>query len=124
MGILQAAKPAVVICTRDRAAATAFYRDVLGIDLISEDDFAAVFDASGTPLRVSFVEGFVPHEHTMLGFKVADVPATVRALTDKGVSFKRLDHLTQDELGILTARALQVAWFTDPDGNILSITNV
>ena len=125
MGILQDAKPAIVICTRDRARSTAFYRDTLGLTLSHEDNLAAVFQTGGVTLRVSTVPDFTPHEHTILGFQVPDVRATVKALTDFGVTFNRIPRYPQDELGILTlpGTSIQVAWLTDPDGNLLSITN-
>jgi len=125
MGILAAAKPAIVICTRDRARATAFYRDTLGLELAYEDNFAAVFNIGGATLRVSVVADFIPHEHTILGFVVPDVGATVRALREKGVSFNIYPGFKQDELGILAVSggSVRVAWFTDPDGNVLSVTN-
>src|SRR5579862_946217 len=84
MGILTAAKPAIVICTRDRARATEFYRDILGLELAYEDNLASVFNIGGITLRVSFVADFVAHEHTILGFRVTDVAAAVRALRGKG----------------------------------------
>jgi catechol 2,3-dioxygenase-like lactoylglutathione lyase family enzyme len=125
LGILENAKPAIVICTRDRARSTAFYRDTLGLLLLHEDNFAAVFQNGGITLRVSTVPDFVPHNHTILGFHVQDVPATVRALQEQGVSFNRYPHFHQDELGILTlpGTSTQVAWLADPDGNVLSVTN-
>jgi catechol 2,3-dioxygenase-like lactoylglutathione lyase family enzyme len=125
MGILEAAKPAIVICTRDRARATAFYRDVLGLTLAYEDSFAVVFNIGGITLRVSVVADFTPHEHAVLGFHVADVAATVKALSEKGVSFDIYHHLNQDKIRIWTAPGgtVRVAWFKDPDGNVLSVTN-
>jgi catechol 2,3-dioxygenase-like lactoylglutathione lyase family enzyme len=124
MGILEAATPAVVICTRDRARAVAFYRDILGLKFAYEDNLAAVFNSGGINLRISLVPDFTPHEHTILGFNVADVTTTVRALMDNGVTFNRYAGFKQDELGILTLpRGIQVAWFKDPDGNVLSVTN-
>jgi len=125
MGILEAAKPVIVICTRDRARSTAFYLDTLGLTLAHEDDFAAVFNTGGVTLRVSVVPDFAPHEHTILGFQVQDVPATVSALREKGVTFNLYPRFRQDDLGIWTAPggSPQVAWFKDPDGNTLSVTN-
>jgi len=67
MGISEAAKPAMVICTRDRARATPFYRDTLGSSVAYEDSFAAVFHVGGVTLRVSVVADFIPHERTILG---------------------------------------------------------
>ena len=125
MGILESAKPAIVICTRDRARATAFYRERLGLVLDHEDKFAAVFNAGGVTLRVSFVADFTPHEHTILGFNVPDVKATVKALHQKGITFNVYPGLSQDELGIMTlpGGVGHVAWFNDPDGNVISVTN-
>ena len=125
MGILEAAKPAVVICTRDRTRAVAFYRDILGLDLAYEDNFAAVFNSGGITLRISLVPDFTPHEHTILGFNVTDVAATVEALRAQGAVFNIYEGYQQDESAILTLpRGIQVAWFKDPDGNVLSVTNV
>lgn len=125
MGILETATPAIVICTRNRARATAFYRDALGLTLAFEDNYAAVFSTGGVTLRVSTVPDFTPHEHAILGFHVPDVPATVRALREKGVILNLYSRFPQDELGILTLPGgnTQVAWFKDPDGNVLSVTN-
>ena len=125
MGILEAAKPAIVICTQDRARATAFYRDTLGLPLASEDSLAAVFNIGGATLRVSTVADFTPHEHTILGFSVQDVEEAAKALREKGVTFNIYPGFNQDDLGILTLHegVVRVAWFKDPDGNVLSVTN-
>ena len=125
MGILESAKPAIIICTRDRARATAFYRDTLGLTAAYEDSFAAVLNIGGVTLRVSTVADFTPHEHTILGFKVTDVEATVKALREKGITFNIYPGFGQDGLGILTlpGGTVRVAWFKDPDGNVLSVTN-
>ena len=125
MGVLEAAKPAIIICTRDRARATAFYRDTLGLPVVYEDNFAAVFSIGGVTLRVSLVPDFTPHGHTILGFHVPDVLATVKALREKSVSFNIYPRFSQDDSGIWTAPGgtVRVAWFKDPDGNVLSVTN-
>jgi catechol 2,3-dioxygenase-like lactoylglutathione lyase family enzyme len=126
MGILEAATPLILICTRDRVRAIAFYRDKLGLKFISEDRFAAVFEAGGTMLRVSTVADFVAHEHSILGFRVADTTATVKSLRENGVVFNIYPSFKQDELVIWTVPdgSAHVAWFKDPDGNVLSITDV
>ena len=125
MGILAAAAPAVIICTRDRARAASFYQDTLGLELAFEDKLAVVFRCGGITLRVSMVPDFTPHEHTILGFRVPDVEAAVEALREKGVAFNVYEGFPQDELGIarLSGGAIRVAWFKDPDGNVLSVTN-
>jgi hypothetical protein len=84
-----------------------------------------VFNVGGITLRISTVADFSPHEHTILGFCVPDVPSTVRAFRENGVTFNIYPHVPQDELGILAVQggAVRVAWLTDPDGNVLSVTN-
>jgi catechol 2,3-dioxygenase-like lactoylglutathione lyase family enzyme len=125
VGILAAAKPVIVICTRDRARATEFYRDTLGLELAYEDNLASVFNIGGITLRVSSVADFIAHEHTILGFRVLDVLAAVRALREKGVVFNIYTAFKQDEFGILNVPGgnVRVAWMEDPDGNVLSVTN-
>ncbi len=125
MGTLETAKPVIVICTRDRERAATFYQEALGLTLAYRDNFAAVFNVGGITLRVSTVADFTPHEHTILGFNVPDVEATVRALRENGVTFNIYQGFGQDELGIWSAPggAVHVAWFKDPDGNVLSVTN-
>lgn len=125
MGVLESAKPLIVIATRDRVRAAAFYRDTLGLRMTAEDRLAAVFDVGGTAVRVSTVPDFTAHEHTILGFKVPDVSVAVEALREKGVTFNIYAGIHQDELGILTVpgTAVRVAWFKDPDGNVLSVTD-
>ncbi len=111
MGILEAAKPVAIICTRDRSRAAVFYRDTLGLRTKSEHDYAVVFDVAGIDLRVSAVQDFTPHEHTVLGFSVPDVTVVVSALREKGVTFNIYKSFRQDELGILSLpnSALRVA---------------
>jgi catechol 2,3-dioxygenase-like lactoylglutathione lyase family enzyme len=125
MGILEAAKPVIIICTRNRDQATAFYRDALGLIVASQDNFAVVFNIGGVALRVSTVADFTPHQHTILGFSVPDVAATVKALREKGVTFNIYPGFHHDELCIWTAPdgTVRVAWFKDPDGNVLSVTD-
>jgi len=111
--------------TRDPARARVFYRDVLGLKFISEDFFALVFSAGGVTVRianVSGVEGFEPAPYTVLGWHVADASAAVEQLVAKGVTFERFPGMKQDKSGIWTSPSgARVAWFKDPDGNILSI---
>ena len=124
MGLLSKAKPVVIICTRDRAMALPFYRDVLGLPLLSEDPFAAVFGIAGAIMRLSDVADWKPHAHTIFGFGVGDIQSAVKALAGKGVAFIRYPGFSQDENGVWTSPdgAAKVAWFKDPDGNNLSLT--
>jgi catechol 2,3-dioxygenase-like lactoylglutathione lyase family enzyme len=122
-GPLAAARPVVIICTRDRAKSEPFYRDVLGLRMTGSDDFAAVFDVGGAPLRLSTVADWKPHEHTIFGFAVDDIKAVVAALKKKGVSFTIYPGFGQDDDGVWTTpdKSVRVAWFSDPDGNNLSL---
>jgi catechol 2,3-dioxygenase-like lactoylglutathione lyase family enzyme len=112
------------IVTRDRARAQAFYGEILGFKQVSEDAFAAVFDLNGTMLRISTVKDHQPQPHTVLGWEVSDIVASVTALKKRGVAFNVYPGFGQDELGIWTSPAsdARVAWFLDPDGNNLSLT--
>lgn len=121
--MLGAAKVIAFIGTTMPDAAKAFYGDVLGLRLIEDGPFALEFDAGGTTLRVQKVQTLAPHAHTSLGWSVADIQATVEGLVRKGVSFERHSGLPQDRLGIWKSPSgAQVAWFKDPDGNTLSLT--
>lgn len=124
MGALSAAKPVIIICTRSREQSEPFYRDILGLKMIGSDDFAAVFEVGGAPLRLSAVADWKPHAHTIFGFSVADIKATVTALTAKGVKFITYPGFGQDADGVWKTPdgAVRVAWFNDPDGNNLSLT--
>jgi len=107
----------------DSSRAKAFYRDILGLLLISEDEYALVFDAHGTMLRVAIVGEIVLAPYTVLGWQVNDIDATVRGLAAKGVKFERYPWMEQDEVGIWSAPSgAKVAWFKDPDGNLLSVS--
>jgi catechol 2,3-dioxygenase-like lactoylglutathione lyase family enzyme len=107
----------------DTARAKAFYADKLGLKFVSEDPFALVFDANGNMLRLTKMKEFTPQRFSILGWQVADIEATVRQLVAAGVTFERYGFFEQDELGIWTAPdGTKVAWFLDPDGNNLGIS--
>lgn len=109
--------------TKDPDAARAFYADVLGLTLTSTEPVALVFDSGGVMLRISIVKDFQPQPFTVLGWQVADIRARLRELAAKGVSFEHYGFPSQDAEGIwLTPDGTQVAWFKDPDGNLMSLT--
>lgn len=112
------------IATRDPEAAKKFYRDTLGLTLVSEQlPYALVFDSHGVTLRVSVVSNSSPAPHTVLGWDVPDIEAAVKTLKEAGVRFERYPTMPQDELGIWTSPGgAKVAWFRDPDSNTLSIS--
>ena len=100
-----------------------FYGDRLDLPLIEETEFACVFRTPQATLRVTIVDEAVGVPYTVLGWVVTDIAQTVRGLLDRGVEFVRYESMDQDELGVWSAPGgAQVAWFKDPDGNTLSVT--
>lgn len=110
------------MATTQPERAKAFYRDVLDLRLVSDEEFALVFDANGTMLRVAKVDDLHPLSRTVIGWRVDDIESAVRGLGSRGVQFERFDGLQQDNLGIWTTDGGRIAWFKDPDGNVLSLT--
>lgn len=111
------------IATKQPEAAKQFYEKILGLELISDDPFALVFNANGTMLRIQKVHEYSPVQFTVLGWEVADINIEINELSSKGVVFNRYEGLTQDENNIWTAPGgSKIAWFSDPDGNTLSLT--
>jgi predicted enzyme related to lactoylglutathione lyase len=121
--MLESAELIAFVATADVPRARHFYEDVVGLDLIGDDGFALVFDAHGTTLRVTQVAEVAVAPYTTLGWLVPDVVTTIAALAGRGVVFERFDGIDQDEHGIWTAPGGgRIAWFKDPDGNTLSLT--
>ena len=111
------------VATRDSARARVFYRDTLGLRLVSEDEFALVFDAAGTMLRVTTVQEVAAAKYTVLGWQVSDIVRTAKNLQKALITLERYAGMRQDELGIWNSPSgARVAWFKDPDGNTLGIT--
>ena len=111
------------VATRDPGRAKEFYRDTLGLPLVSEDEFALVFDAAGTMLRVTRVQEVAAAKYTVLGWQVRDIVWTATQLQRALVALERYPGMRQDEFGIWSSPSgARVAWFKDPDGNTLSIT--
>jgi len=111
------------LLTKQPDAALAFYRDTLGLVFRRDDGFALVFDMNGVMLRISKVNEFSPAQGTALGWESRDIRADVAGLKEKGVAFEIYPNMGQDELGIATfPNGDKVAWFKDPDGNLLSLS--
>jgi catechol 2,3-dioxygenase-like lactoylglutathione lyase family enzyme len=122
--MLQNEKLKAFIPTRDSAKSKEFYGGVLGLNLVSEDDFGMEFDANGTRLRIAKVPEYSPYPFTSLGWVVIDVAAKAAELQSKGIVFEKYPYFEQDELGIWTSPdGTKVAWFKDPDGNLLSLND-
>lgn len=117
-----AASLVAFVAATDLPRSREFYEEVLGLAFVAEDTFALVFDLAGTPLRVARVESFQPQPFTVLGWDVGDVVAKVHELVARGVVFERFPSLEQDPDGIWTSPSgARIAWFKDPDGNLLSV---
>jgi catechol 2,3-dioxygenase-like lactoylglutathione lyase family enzyme len=121
--VLTAASPIAFIATADSERALRFYRDVLGVRLVVDEPYAIVFDLAGVPLRIQKVAQHKPLPYTALGWQVNAIDQAVAALTAKGVVFERYDAFEQTAAGVWKSPSgAQVAWFKDPDGNVLSLT--
>jgi catechol 2,3-dioxygenase-like lactoylglutathione lyase family enzyme len=122
--VLRDARPVAFLATADAARARSFYEGRLELRLLADEEFALVFELGATTLRIAKVAELRPQPFTVFGWVTEDVDASVRALDARGVSFERFGGLEQDELAIWTAASgARVAWFKDPDGNLLSLSN-
>jgi catechol 2,3-dioxygenase-like lactoylglutathione lyase family enzyme len=111
------------IPTVDPEKAKNFYKNILGLQLLSQDSFALEFNANGTLLRIATVDKLHPQPFTVLGWNVDNIVFVIESLVKLGVKFEKFDFFEQDTLGIWTTPGGdKVAWFKDPDGNLLSLT--
>lgn len=117
-------EPMGFIPTVDADRARRFYVDTLGLQFLFDDQFALVVRAGSIDLRIVRMSSFSPAPCTIFGWKVPEIEAAVRHLSAAGISFERYPFLEQDADGIWSAPggAAKVAWFKDPDGNLLSIS--
>jgi catechol 2,3-dioxygenase-like lactoylglutathione lyase family enzyme len=111
------------LLTQNPDAAVKFYRDTLGLTYPSDDGYALVFDMKGIKQRISRVPNFAAAKHTVLGWESGDINLELAGLVKKGVTFEHYPNMGKDEKGICTfPGGSKVAWFKDPDGNVLSIS--
>ena len=121
--MLVGAKLVAFGATTDGARAAAFYTTVLGLAVRYEDEFAVSLDSEGVELRLQKVEQFTPQPFTTLGWQVPRIADVVERLVQHGVTLERYPWLDQDATGVWRAPSgARVAWFKDPDGNTLSIS--
>jgi catechol 2,3-dioxygenase-like lactoylglutathione lyase family enzyme len=124
MTVLDGLATIAFVPSSDLTRSRVFYAGTLGLPFVRDDGFALVFQAGDRMLRVVAAGDFAPQPFTVLGWEAPDIDATVDDLTERGVEFVRYPHLEQDERGIWTAPGGdKVAWFTDPDGNVLSLSS-
>jgi len=118
-------KPISFIATTNSAEAHYFYETVLGLQCLSDDQFALAFDLGNSVLRIQKVESIPDIQYTVLGWEVTDIRKSVEELSVKGVHFEKFSQLPQDDAGVWAAPGgALIAWFKDPDGNTLSLTEL
>ncbi len=118
---LRSADLVAFIATTDAARCRAFYEGTLGLSFVAEDPYMLVMESNGTRLRIQKGPELTPVPRTSLGWRVQDLDATVKSLTAAGVAIERYTWIQQDAQGIADfPDGSRVAWFKDPDGNILS----
>lgn len=108
--------------TKDAKKARSFYEGVLGFPFAYENEFVIVFRGKDGMILAQKVETFSPAPYTILGWEVEDIKKVVSLLSQKGVEFEKYAWVEQDKLGIWKGPAGKVAWFKDPDGNTLSVS--
>ena len=123
---LNTSVPISFIPTQQPAAARQFYEHTLGLTFVDDNDFAIVFEVGPEPrsmLRVVRARDFTPAAYTVFGWKVDDVEQAVDDLAARGITFLRIGYFEQDERSIWNAPdGSRIAWFHDPDGNTLSVS--
>ncbi|MGH7685821.1 MAG: VOC family protein [Candidatus Dormibacteria bacterium] len=123
--VLTGAPLVAFLATTDAARAKGFYEGTLGLTLIEETPFALTFDCGGTTLRVTPVAHLAPQPFTVAGWRVDDIARSVGELKARGVAMQRYEGVDQDDLGVWRSPSgARIAWFQDPDGNTLSLTQV
>ena len=121
--MLGSAQIVAFVPTLDLAKAHSFYEGILGLRAVSQDPFAVVFEANGTMLRVTKVQQFHPRQFTILGWDVADIADSGARLSARKVKFENYGMPGHDQQAIWKSPSgAHVAWFKDPDGNVLSLT--
>ena len=123
MAGLASANVMTFVAAKDAAASRDFYENVLGLTVESEDDWAIVFNLGGTMLRMQKNVDFTPQQFTVLGWHVDDIAAAMAELRGKGVKFEQYPWMPPESDGVMEfPGGAKVAWFLDPSGNNLSLT--
>lgn len=121
--MFDASAPVAFVATTDLAAARTFYADTLGLEFVAEEPAALVFRLAHGFLRVTAFADHLPPGHTVLGWIVDDIDDAVARLGDRGIACERFEGFPQNGAGIATfPNGDRVAWFRDPAGNVLSVT--
>jgi catechol 2,3-dioxygenase-like lactoylglutathione lyase family enzyme len=121
--VLSAGKLIGFVPTKDSKRSREFYEGKLGFKFVSDDQFALVMQAGESMIRIAKGADFKPAQYTVMGWEVPDIDAMVKWLTERGVAFEKYPFVQDQEQGIWTTpNGDKVAWFKDPDGNVLSLS--
>ena len=121
--MLSAAKLIGFVPTKNSARSREFYEGKLGFKSVSDDQFALVMQAGESMIRIAKGADFTPAQYTVMGWEVTDIDAMVKWLNERGVTFEKYPFVQDQKLGIWTTpNGDKVAWFKDPDGNVLSLS--
>lgn len=116
-------KPILFLATSNHSASKVFYESKIGLDFVSRDPYALVFSVGEIELRIQVVNSVIAAPYTSLGWSVNDLEKTIEKLSSNGVNFESYEHLEQDKHNIWhSPSGAKIAWFKDPDNNILSLT--
>ena len=109
--------------TKDSNRARQFYENTLGLKFVSDDPYALVMQSGANMIRIAKAQDFTPAPYTVLGWEVQNIESVVSELKSRGVAFEKYPFIQDQELGIWSAPGgAKVAWFKDPDGNLLSVS--
>jgi catechol 2,3-dioxygenase-like lactoylglutathione lyase family enzyme len=123
--VLHPAEMVGFLMTTDVARCRAFFVDRLGFREVGEDPYALVLEADGRMLRIQKSKQHEPRPYTVLGWNVKDIGAALERLAAAGVRCEQFGFPGQDARGVMTfPDGAQVAWFKDPDGNVLSVAQM
>jgi catechol 2,3-dioxygenase-like lactoylglutathione lyase family enzyme len=123
--MLSGAEVVAFVPTADAARSRAFYEGTLGLALAEQTRFACVYRTHNAELRVTVVPRTAGAAYTVLGWRVADIVAAAAWLHGRGVELLRYEGMEQDELGVWRSPSgARIVWFADPDGNVLSLTEI
>lgn len=123
--MLEASEGVAFLPSEDLERSEQFFAGVLRLPLVSQSSFAYVFRCGGTTLRVTKVDGLRPQPFTVFGWLVDDLRSAVEELRDRGTDLLRYEGLDQDHQDVWTTpNGDLVAWFQDPDLNVLSLTEL
>jgi catechol 2,3-dioxygenase-like lactoylglutathione lyase family enzyme len=121
--MLETSEPVAFLASEDLDRSEAFYGNVLNLTHVSRSPFATVFHVGAGTLRITKVDAFRPQPFTVFGWVVSDIRAVLRELRGRDVALLRYEGLEQDDEGVWTTpNGDLVAWFNDPDANVLSVT--